>query len=64
MQFSKIAEKIISKFIIKDMMPTRESSQYGNETGLSLQHYLIKMLHKILDSLDRNSKGETAAIHN
>ena len=62
LQFSKIAEKIVSKFVIQDMMPTREKSQYGNEKGLSLQHYLIKMLHKILSSLDRNSRGDTCAV--
>ena len=44
------------------MKPGRDSSQYGNEKGLSINHYLIKLIHKTLTILDTNSKGNTAAV--
>ena len=59
--FSKIAEKAIGSLIIEDMMPCRDLSQFGNEKKLSIQHYLIQMLHTILKALD---KKETAVILN
>ena len=39
-----------------------DPSQYGNQKGLSIQHYLIRMIHRILGSLDNNSKGDTFAV--
>ena len=32
-----------------------DPSQFGNETGTSIQHYLVKMLHKILTEVDKSS---------
>ena len=46
--FSLITEKVISSFMNEDMKTNRDSSQYGNEKSLSVNHYLIKMVHKIL----------------
>ena len=37
-----------------------DPSQYGNEHGLSIQHYLMKMIHKILS--DTYSKGMAALL--
>ena len=59
---SKIADKIIGEFVIEDMAPTRDPSQYGNEKKISAQHYLIKMLHRILTAVDRNSQKEAMAV--
>ena len=59
LNFSKIAEKAIGELIIQDMKPTRDLSQFGNEKNLSIQHYLIQMLHTILKALDQK---ETAVI--
>ena len=56
--FSKITDKIIGELVIEDMEPKRDKSQYGNEKNISIQHYLIKMLHKILLSVDKNSQSE------
>ena len=56
---SKIAEKAIGELMVKDMKPTRDLSQFGNEKKLSIQHYLIQMLHTILKALDQK---ETAVI--
>ena len=50
--FSKITEKLLGKFIISDMSYTRDPSQYGNQKGVSVNHYLINMIHKILSCLD------------
>ena len=57
---SKIAEKIISKFIIEDIKT--DFSQYGNQKGVSINHYLVKMLNKILTELDKNSTSEAIAV--
>ena len=60
--FSKIMDKILSEFLISDMAATRDKSQYGNEKGLSVQHYLIRMLHQILVNLDTNNQSQSFAV--
>ena len=57
---SKIAEKILSEFIVKDMKV--DPSQYGNKKGVSINHYLIRMINKILTALDKNSSSESMAV--
>ena len=59
---SKVADKIIGEFVLKDMEPTRDPSQYGNEKQISAQHYLIKMLNRILTAVDSNSQREAFAV--
>ena len=58
--FNKIQEKLISEIIISDMETKMDPSQYGNEYGMSIQHYLINMIHKILSDID--VKGVTAVL--
>ena len=60
--FDKIMEKLISDIMISDMKKKNDPSQYGNEKGTSINHYLIKMIHKILTALDKNTKRETFAV--
>ena len=60
--FDKIMEKLISELIIYDMSKNIDPAQYGNQKGLSIQHYLIDMLHRILTALDGNSRRETFAV--
>ena len=60
--FSKISEKIFGEFLISDMSKNRDHSQYGNEKGLSVNHYLIKMINEILISVDTNSVAEKIAV--
>ena len=60
--FSKIAEKILGDFMISDMSKKRDQSQYGNEKGISVNHYLIKMINEILVNLDTNTAKEKFAI--
>ena len=44
------------------MAPTRDISQYGNETGVSINHLLVSMVHRILLELDQNSENEKKAV--
>ena len=59
---SKIGEKIFGKILISDMSPTRDPSQYGNEKGVSVNHYLIQMINEILTGVDRNTAKEKFAV--
>ena len=60
--FSRIFEKFLSETMIEDMKPTRDPSQYGNSKGVSTQHYLIKMVDRILTALDSNNHDEKYAV--
>ena len=63
LNFSKIYEKFIAESLVEDMAPTSDPSQYGNEKGISTQHYLIKLINHILTSLDKSeSKSEVNAV--
>ena len=48
--------------VIQDMKPTRDPAQYGNEKKVSAQHYLIKMLNRVLTAVDTNSQREAIAV--
>ena len=61
LNFSKIFEKFLSEAIISDMAPYSDNSQYGNRKGVSTQHYLIKLMHRILTSLDKKTTTESYA---
>ena len=58
LNFSKITDKVIAELLAEDMAEKRDKAQYGNQKNLSIQHYLIQMLHKILVSVDKNSQKE------
>ena len=62
LNFSKITDKILADYISEDMKLKRDKSQYGNQKGLSAQHYLINMLHNILTTLDQNSASKSMAV--
>ena len=62
LQLDKVMESLISKLIIEDMKTKRDISQYGNEKNTSIEHYLIKLIHRILESTDRNSQNEKVAV--
>ena len=48
--------------MLDDMKPSRDPSQYGNSKGVSTQHYLIKMVDRILTVLDSNNEQEKNAV--
>ena len=52
MTMDKIFEKLIGQAMIEDMKKNIDPSQFGNQNGLSTQHYLIKMIDKILRDTD------------
>ena len=60
--FDKVMEKMISEIMIKDMKSKMDPSQFGNEKGTSIEHYLIKMIDRILTAVDNNSRRETFAV--
>ena len=59
MNFSKITDKILTEYLVEDMASTCDKAQYGNVKGVSVQHYLVKMLHQILLNLDKQSQSES-----
>ena len=59
---SKLTEKIISKWMISDMAELRDEAQYGNEKGVSVNYYLIKIIDEILTSVDNNTLNEKFAV--
>ena len=62
LNFDKQMEKLISELIISDMSLKIDPAQYGNQKGVSIQHYLINMIHRILTVLDTNTQRETFAV--
>ena len=60
--FNKVAEKMIAELMISDIKEKLYPSQYANQKGVSLQHYLIKMIHVILSDTDNSQKGEANAV--
>ena len=62
LNFDRVFEKLIAQLIVGDMEAKLDPSQFGNQKGISIQHYLIQMLHRILSVLDNNSKGDTFAV--
>ena len=52
---NKIQEAAIANLVIQDMEENLDPSQYGNRKQTSIQHYLVKLLHRILAGVDNNS---------
>ena len=48
--------------MVEDIQPNRDPSQYGNSKGVSTQHYLIKMINRILTVPDQNNQREANAV--
>ena len=48
--------------VISDMKDKLDPSQYGNQKHTSIQHYLVRLLHRVLTNVDRNTKGEVKAV--
>ena len=62
MTFDKILEKLLAELILSDMGKKMDPSQYGNQKGIGIQHYLVKMVDKILSALDKNSSNKNSAV--
>ena len=61
LNLNKICEKLISKLIISDMKSKLDPAQYANQKGLSINHYLIKMIDRILQALDESESSAVLA---
>ena len=40
---------------ISDMRKSLDPSQYGNQKHLSIQHYLVRLLHRIVSKLTKTA---------
>ena len=58
----KIFEMLLAEIIISDMKKNLDVGQFGNQKEKSIQHYLIKMIHKILMATDNNSRRDIFAV--
>ena len=56
------AESLLAELIMSDMENVLDKSQFGNRKSRSINHYLIKMINRILTALDNNSKKEVFAV--
>ena len=62
LNLDKVGEKLITRLIISDMKENMDPSQFANQKGQSIQHYLIQFIDRILVALDKNSKTESCAV--
>ena len=58
----KIQERLIAELIISDIKYHLDESQYGNQKGISINHYLINMIHKILTNAHSKSTEVTVVL--
>ena len=52
---------MIGELLVSDIMENLDPAQYANQQGVSLQHYLVKMINVILTVTDNSKKGEANA---
>ena len=62
MNLNKVMEKLVCPLVVEDMKSSLDKSQFANQPGLSTQHYLIKLIDRILSVTDNSSKGESVAV--
>ena len=60
--FNKVQEMAICQMIASDMAEHLDPTQYGNRKRTGIQHYLIRMLHRILSETDDNSRADAKAV--
>ena len=53
-EFSLIFEGIMKDWILKDIAPNIDPSQFGNQKGTSTEHLLVNLMDKILQLIDQN----------
>ena len=62
LNFDKIFEKLIAQLMLRDMEAKLDQAQFGNRKGVGIQHYLVKLVHRVLTTLDTSSKGDKNAV--
>ena len=53
---------MISELMIEDIMKRLDISQYANQKVVSLQHYLVKIINRILEETYNNKSSEENVI--
>ena len=59
---SKLYEALLSDTLVNDMSENADIAQFGNRKGLSITHYLVQMINRILTILDVNNEKEKNAV--
>ena len=54
-EFSLVFEGFLKDWIMEDIGPKVDRSQYGNQKGTSTEHLMVKMMDQILRLLDNNN---------
>ena len=54
-EFSLVFEGILKDWIMEDISPKVDISQFGNQKGTSTEHLMVKLMDKLLDLLDKNN---------
>ena len=63
MTLNKVFEKVICKYVTDDMKQHLDPGQFGNQKGQGTNHYLVKLIHRILSALEEGgSRGEPTAV--
>jgi hypothetical protein len=57
--FNKVQEMAICELIASANL---DPTQHGNRKRTGIQHYLIRLIHRILSETDKNSRGEIRAV--
>ena len=60
--FNKVQEMAVCDLIASDMSAQLDPTQYGNRKRTGIDHYLVRMIHRILTETDNNSRGEIKAV--
>ena len=62
LNISKILEKVVVKYLVEDIKKKLDKSQYANQEGQSINHYLVFMIDTILKALDGSALGQHNAV--
>ena len=52
----------VCDMIALDMAGQQDPTQYGNRKRTGIQHYLVRMINRILSETDNNKKGKIKAV--
>ena len=54
-EYSLVFEGIMKEWIMEDISPHIDKSQYGNQRGTGTEHLMVNLMNKILQLLDNNN---------
>ena len=54
-EYSLVFEGIIKDWIMQDIGPNIDRSQYGNQKGTSTEHLIVSLMDRLLRLLDNNN---------